>query len=353
MPGFPALIAVPIALFGPSKLIARLWLGALCTLACYFNFLLGRDLHSERTGLIAALLTAISPVFVAFAPEMLCESTFAVALCWTLWLGTKALAPLDQFSLSARLWAALMTGITSAAAISLKPSWILAVPVFAGVLGLYGWMITSGPTWKRASYGAVLGLVALLGMFLALLPWGLRNQQVSGHFKLTTFWMGPSLYDGLNPEANGDSDMTFYDRDNLLGRLTEYEVDQHYQQAAWQFARENPDRTLELAWIKFKRYWSPWPNAEQFQNPVAQLASSIFYVPALILAVWGAWLERRNWRLLLICLGPILYFCALHCLFVSSLRYRLPGEYPLMVLSAIGLQRLCVWWRPQPSEVRP
>jgi len=56
--------------------------------------------------------------------------------------------------------------------------------------------------------------------------------------------------------------------------------------------------------------------------------------------------ERRNLLLLLITLGPILYFSALHCIFVSSLRYRLPAEYPLMVLSAAGL--LHCW--PNPTQ---
>ena len=35
-------------------------------------------------------------------------------------------------------------------------------------------------------------------------------------------------------------------RDNLMSRMTEYEVDQHYRAAAWQFARENPGRAVEL-----------------------------------------------------------------------------------------------------------
>jgi hypothetical protein len=34
--------------------------------------------------------------------------------------------------------------------------------------------------------------------------------------------------------------------------------------------------------------------------------------------------------------GPILYFSAIHVLFVGSIRYRLPAEYPFAVLSAVG-----------------
>ena len=48
----------------------------------------------------------------------------------------------------------------------------------------------------------------------------------------------------------------------------------------------------------------------------------------------GFTLALASWSLTL---GPILYFSLIHMIFVSSLRYRLPAEYPLCVLSAVGL----------------
>jgi hypothetical protein len=47
--------------------------------------------------------------------------------------------------------------------------------------------------------------------------------------------------------------------------------------------------------------------------------------------------------ILVLTAGPIIYFSALHTLFVSSLRYRLPAEYPLLALSAVGVWDL--WQR--------
>jgi hypothetical protein len=120
------------------------------------------------------------------------------------------------------------------------------------------------------------------------------------------------------------------------GGMSEYDVNRHYTELALQYARENPRRAVELALAKLARFWKPWPNAAQFEHWAARLAVAAFFVPAMLLTAWGWWTCRRDpWQWLLAA-GPILFFSALHCLFVGSLRYRLPAEYPLSVLSAAG-----------------
>ena len=76
----------------------------------------------------------------------------------------------------------------------------------------------------------------------------------------------------------------------------------------------------------------------------------IVVIGTLILAALGGWRVRRRPEVLLLTVGPILYFSAIHMVFVSSLRYRLPAEYPLLVATAVGL--LTVWPQlcPRPSS---
>jgi hypothetical protein len=38
--------------------------------------------------------------------------------------------------------------------------------------------------------------------------------------------------------------------------------------------------------------------------------------------------------------GPLFYFCAVHLLFASSMRYRIPGELLAMGLAAIGVMTI-------------
>ena len=65
-------------------------------------------------------------------------------------------------------------------------------------------------------------------------------------------------------------------------------------------------------------------------------------VPTLLLyllALRGAWIYRHQPWTWLLAAGPLLYFAALHTIFVGSLRYRIPAEYSLWILAATGCRR--------------
>jgi len=331
MPGFPAVLALSMRLFGESSFAARCLLAVIGTAACGSVYLLGQRLFDERVALIACGLTAISPVMTGFSTLLLSETLFALTLtlslcCAAHWLSAEG-RELKADGGYPLLWP-LLTGISIAIATYVRPSWLLAGPLLAGLVTLF-----KQPRGRACLESAVM-LVALFG---AMLPWAWRNHEVSGHWVFTTLWSGPSLYDGLNPDANGDSNMTFFDRDNLMAKMTEWDVDQHYKQAAWKYARENPTRAAELTFLKLWRYWKPWPSAAQFGGLGPALLVAVFFVPVLCLAVRGWWLIRRRPCVWLLTLGPLLYFAALHAVFVGSLRYRLPAEYPLCVLAAVGV----------------
>jgi hypothetical protein len=170
-------------------------------------------------------------------------------------------------------------------------------------------------------------------------PWWVRNGSVYGQFVPTALWMGASLYDGLNPRATGASDMSFLS-DPDIWPLDEQDQDGELTRRAVDFARKQPSRVLRLAGIKLGRYWSPWPNAESFRSLVLGLASAAGELPLFGLMAVGLWDRRRDPRAWVLLAGPVLYFCGLHMVFASSMRYRLPGEVPALGLAAIGWARL-------------
>ncbi len=329
MPGFPVVLALSLMLFGKSAFAARCLLAIVGTAACGAVYLLGRRLFDEKVSLLACAFTAISPVMVGFSVLLLSETLFAMTLTLSVWCAAKWLSETDTTSNGTnRTWVwALATGFSVALATYVRPSWLLAGPGLALLA-----VVVSKQRSRRAFEAAVM----LLALYGTLLPWAVRNHAVCGHWVFTTLWSGASLYDGLSPAANGDSNMEFFDRDKLMESQSEWDVDQHYNRAAWQFAKENPGRAIELTLVKLWRYWKPWPNAAQFGGLGPAVMVAAFFLPLMFFAARGFWIARHRPWVWMLTLGPILYFAAIHSLFVGSLRYRLPAEYPLCVLAAAG-----------------
>ncbi len=328
MPGFPALLGLSIRVLGDNPLAARLLLALVGTLACFLVYRLGTRLFSTRTGLIAAAACAISPTLAGSSVLILSETLFATLVLGFLLAVTSLTRSRETLETRPRLAAAVLVGLTGCAAVYVRPGWLPVIPLFA----LF-WVGGSG--WRtRALEAGVLLLVVAIG----LQPWIQRNWQRTGHPVLTTLWAGPSLYDGLHPGATGASDMRFIVDDGLYGdpAQTEYAIDRHYTDAAWDFVVTQPATVARLAVIKVWRFLKPWPSAPQFRRWWQITLVAGLTVPLYLLAIRGAWWHRHSpWTWLLVA-GPLLYLAALHTVFVGSLRYRLPAEYPLWVLAAAG-----------------
>lgn len=331
VPGFPALLALSQLLFGASPFAARCLLACVGTGACGLTYWLGRELVDQTTGLLAATYTALSPTLALFSVLILSETAFAATLLLSLIAIAKLARGLDG-SLAAVVTSSLITGGLIGVATLVRPTWMyvgLAIALIVVVL-------TRGGNVRK---GVCLGGIGL-GLCLTIAPWTIRNYFVTGHVVPTTLWVGPSLYDGLNPTATGDSDMRFIEIDQLPQRMSEYEVDREYRRRAWDFAVQNPLRTVWLAVKKQQRYWSLVPNAGQFQDWRLQMVVCLTSLPLFIFALCGLWRARRDLVVVTLTIAPVLLFAALHLLFVGSLRYRLPAEYPLAVLAAVGVHNL-------------
>lgn len=334
MPGFPLVLALPRAIAPDSVVLARVWLALLGTLACLAVYELGRALGSRGAGLFAAGYLSLAPTHVVFSVLLLSESVFMLTMTVALFTAVRWYRSLASgCCLRATSAWAVTAGAAAAMATYVRPTW---APVI-GVAALLVWIA------QRCSARALLSAFTAVAVFaIALSPWVIRNYAVTGHLVPTTLWMGASLYDGWNPQATGDSEMTFFDQENLLAKHSEYAVNRIYRDRAVEFARQNPGRVLELAFVKLRRYFSLVPNAPQFQSPGPWWACVVSTLPLLAAVPGFLW----NWRRPLLWLptaGPLLFFAAVHLVFVASLRYRLPAEGPLAVLA--GLAFVAVWTR--------
>jgi len=352
-PGYPMLLA-PI--FGmtsgePSVFWARALSAACGTMAVGAVWGLGYALFDARTGLLAAAIAAVYPGAVATSVFVLSEAPFGPLMLAHLILWIAAWRASSHQRAGAF---ALVAGLAAGAAALVRPSWLLFTP-FAVAIGLLA-------DARRARHLGI-GVAMLLGLALAMAPWWIRNARITGHFVPTTLQVGASLYDGLNPEATGASNMAFVGAFVVAeqehpasggGEPTdpfEYRLDRRLRNAAFDWAASHPGEVLRLAAVKLVRMWNFWPNEASFSTWPIRLAVAATYLPVLILAGFGAWRTLgRGWPYWLCWLSAV-YFTALHVIFVSSIRYRQPPMLALIVLAAgMAMEKYRV--RSQESGVR-
>lgn len=349
MPGFPLLLATSIKLFGDSILAARFVLAIVGTACCWLTYCLGKRLHTPATGFWSAAFVAINPLHIGNSVLILSETWFTfwmlislLALHWMLSAGcaTSQKTSPDDTTCSAgpcawRLW------LRSLAAGALVGITVLVRPGFLPWLGICC-LASFALLRRRLLVRALVCSGLILACVAVLLPWAARNANVTGHWVFTSLWSGPSLYDGLNPTATGASDMRFFDDENVLGHMTEFEMNEHYKSRAVDFAVNNTSKTAVLAIQKLGMVLSPMPN---FANRKGWAISAVCVTAWLFLVVsCVAGLKTRQLSTLglLIVAGPLVQFLLVHMVFVGSVRYRLPLEFPLAVLAAIGWQKLAV-----------
>jgi 4-amino-4-deoxy-L-arabinose transferase-like glycosyltransferase len=335
MPGYPALIAPLFWLLGPETPVVagRLLSAVLGTLAVAAVYWLGMTLFDRRTGLLAALLAACYPGAIGMSVFVLSEAPF----CPVYLAQLAAWAKSWQAGRHASLWA-IGAGLLGGLAALTRPDWLLFVP-FAALAGLF----LARP--RRRNLQLSLTMMLVVGAMMA--PWWWRNVRVVGHFVPTTLQVGASLYDGLNPEASGGSEMSFVpgfveqeqQHPSLADEPLEYRLDRRMWNAAAEWAARHPARVAKLAAVKFVRMWNVWPNDPFNGGGLTGLITALTFLPAIITALAGIWFTRRQPWPAALCWLPAVYLTLLHLIFVSSIRYREPPMLGLLVFTAVFFTR--------------
>ncbi|HWB12250.1 MAG TPA: glycosyltransferase family 39 protein [Pirellulales bacterium] len=335
MPGYPALLAALFWLSSPDMpvLAGRLLSAVLGTLAVAAVCWLTTTLFDRRTGLVAAFAAACYPGAIAMSVFVLSEAPFCPVYLAQLAAWTKSW----QAGRHAFSWA-VVSGLFGGLAALMRPDWLLFIP-FAALAGLF----LARPRTRHLQ----LSLTMMLVVAAVMAPWWWRNLRVVGHFVPTTLQVGASLYDGLNPQATGASEMSFVatfvkkeQQDPCLpGEPFEYRLDRRLWNAAGEWASNHPARVVKLAAVKFVRMWNLWPNDPQNHGFLTRLITTATFLPAIITALAGIWVTRRQLWPTALCWLPAVYLTLLHLIFVSSIRYREPPMLGLLVFTAAFFTR--------------
>ncbi len=372
-PVYPLVLAT-VAKIEPkrSAVIAARLVGCLLGTICVFLiFKIVRLADDDRSALMAALLATVYPGAVGMSIFVLSEAVFCPLMLFSLLASYRALKSESKL-LSIGWW--LVGGAASGLATLARPSWILWPGLLIGFCFIRG-IILSRFVKKsddvrqlkdlRASFTKIgFGNAAfVIAMMLAMLPWWVRNYEVTGAFVPTTLQVGASLYDSFHPGASGSSDEGMAFSAEFAEQLTkersarkidqvgenrqneqfgedalpfEVVLDRRLKSAAIAWATENPSDVARLALVKFVRTWTPLPRAEQTANIWIRLAEAFAYVWILATGLLAIKVMPRRTDPILIFGLPCIYFAAIHVVFVGSVRYRQPAVLALCALAGIG-----------------
>ncbi len=132
----------------------------------------------------------------AFEPLML-ASLLGLAVLWH--ARTGAAGPIAGWRMAA---ISLGSGVAAGAAVLVRPSWAMFVPMMLAAWVVVSWRAGQGRPAARAA------AICAMGVVLVMCPWWVRNARIYGRFVPTALWLeAPALYDGINPRADCGSHM--------------------------------------------------------------------------------------------------------------------------------------------------
>ncbi|MFH1747818.1 MAG: glycosyltransferase family 39 protein [Planctomycetota bacterium] len=321
MPLYPLFLSLFAGLGQIGILWARLaqaLLGA-ATVGVVYRF--AHRAFGPRSAIVTGVLAACDPYSIFFCNLLLTEVSFmliAVGLTVGAW----------QLLTHGGRITAIGVGLLGAAALMTRPSaagWIL-------LLWLIPWIAERNRRRGTLNVAVCAGVLVLL-----MLPWGLRNRAVVGAWAWLSANGGVTLYDAQGPQADGSSNQAFVHELPELAGLDEIERDRTLQRLALEQMRADPARVAKLAWIKFRRTWNPIPNVAEYRAAATAIISAVFTGVVLLLALGGLWRavanRRGEWYSHILIWLPVVYFTIVHCVYIGSLRYRVP-LMPFLELAA-------------------
>ena len=328
-PLYTALIAAVLYIFrspepGPVLLLQAL----LSSLSPLLVLRLGRRLLSERAARLAALWTALDPGLIYFAPQLGTETLFVfMELGFFVWLYRW----LDSRRENAGElgWVALLGALAS-----LCRSVFAAYPVFLGLalLRTRGWRKTILPFALFS-----VGWLSPIGV------WTYRNWVKYDEIIPIGSQMGYNLWEGFTldreevrrrPAAMGEE----MDQLGLHDPMAAARASRHFLDKTVSFARERPLEAAKIVLGKALLYWRPWPYDPHSLPQRAFL--TVYFCFLFVLAGAGIRSLRKEWLEWLPIYALFVYLTAMHAVFFTSLRYRIPLEPFLCLLAAAGLEAL-------------
>jgi len=219
-------------------------------------------------------------------------------------------------------WLGVLVGLLALC----RPNGLMLAPAL--VLAI--WLTTSD--WKRASRRIILLTVAVA---MLVLPWTYRNYRLFHKAVLISTNGGATLWAGahLRLEPGATLAEVGYSQHQAFRDVPEPDRERYYYHQAFLILDHSPVQWGKMILGNFAVMYTLVPSS-LYHSPRNRLIYSISFIPLLLTGIAGCWMLRRRWRELSLLWAWVLTTTTLYCLFLSSIRYRLPTVDPILMLGA-------------------
>ena len=349
--GYPAMLAGVYVLTDSDVLSAKVLNAVLGAATCLLVYVVGRQVFDRRVGLVGAGILALFPSQV-FLPTLLMTETpwtflTMLLLALTLVLTLRAEPFQSRRHAFHQSWLAVaLLGLAFGAA-SLVRGEMLAFPlVLVGV-----WAIAYRSGRRAVGYG----VVALVAMLAALMPWTLRNWKELGYPVLVSTGSADNLLAGHWPGADGLGSFVpgievNNEHKDLPAPDREIAVYKSEVRRALSFMVHNPGTELDLIPKKLKHFYQrdsrpldlirlhPYALSEHNKDLFSDIANAYYYCAAgLALLGLPLWFSLRNPRKLLIVAFVLYYSFLFGFVFIGEERLHAAVIPVLSLLAAVPL----------------
>ena len=367
LPGYSFLLAITYKIFGQANdIFLQIIQVIFSSLSVFLIFGIAKKFFSNNIALLSSFLWALwlPEARISVAALYGAPTVFLTLLASYLFI----CAVLDKKQIFF-VYSAVIIGLTS----YIRSDPIL-LPVF---FGLALWIYKND--WKIALKKTFLMLSIV---FIILLPWGTRNHLVFNRFVFTRTVLWQGIWEGFgefkNPFGAVLSDGITYNQiaENYPGidyASSEYQdvlkgkvIKALKSDPTWYlsmlpkrffFMIFSPRGSGFLSNILDKEFrrqtffenyqglgsidYAKWllKNSPRgfFQAIILPSLLQCFFVFATLL---GIWFSRKQWRKNLLLLSPLLYFYLSHLPIYWEARYLVPGEFPMLIFSAVSIVTL-------------
>ncbi len=344
-----------ICLLYKTGLDSPTWIRVMQAFISLFTLLLCAAMSRWLLGPPAAwgtlLLGGLYPYFIYLPGTVLATTLYSLLLVAAVWLYLKAVSSYNKYVMfsGGLLWGLAILTVTTA-----------VVLVAATLL----WHLRHAPGgWQKKT--ATLAPL-LLGIFLVITPWLIRNQVELGKMTLASnggynLWLGNHADSSIEDPCSVQTPETLHRDIVAAGDRWEIVADSLFSAQARAFILQHPGLFVQRTLLKAAYFWRPDPSPVTSSyvkmGGVIKLIGLLSFAPLLGLALWGYWqapTEKRKQMTLWFYMAFL--YTLIHAVMIVKVRFRLPIDHFLIMAAAYGGGQLWMEMRARsgrlPSRIK-